>query len=73
MTKRIICAVMAAAMLLSLFFALLPAARGEVYASGDCGEELQWVLEEGVLTISGNGPMEDFEEQAPWYEYRDSI
>lgn len=73
MLKRIICAAMALAMVLTLLLAIFPAARAEDYASGDCGEGITWELEDGVLTISGNGPMEDFEEQAPWYEYRDSI
>lgn len=44
-------------------------------ASGTCGENLTWVLtEDGTLTISGEGAMDDFAYQgAPWYRYRDSI
>lgn len=32
-----------------------------------CGEELTWELEDGVLTISGEGAMDDYsEDPAPW-------
>ncbi len=47
---------------------------------GSCGENLTWELsKEGTLTISGNGPMEDFEYDynggytTPWYAYRDIV
>ena len=45
-------------------------------ASGTCGDELTWVLDNnGVLTISGNGYMDDYEtaSASPWYSYRSSI
>ena len=33
----------------------------EEIASGECGDDLTWVLTiDGVLTISGTGPMDDF-------------
>lgn len=44
----------------------------EVVASGDCGENVTWMLgKDGVLTISGSGAMEDYEayNSAPWYDY----
>ena len=44
--------------------------------AGTCGETLKWVLDEGVLTITGSGLMEDYASNsklAPWYEYRSSI
>ncbi|MGN0479549.1 MAG: leucine-rich repeat protein, partial [Hominenteromicrobium sp.] len=46
-----------------------------VVASGTCGENLTWVLDEdGVLTISGTGRMEDFDIYfAPWHSYQSSI
>ena len=35
---------------------------------------VEWDYEEGVLTISGNGPMDDYEEaSAPWYSYAEEI
>ena len=41
---------------------------------GTCGEQLTWKLEDGTLTISGTGAMEDYEEGgAPWYAQRDQI
>ena len=41
---------------------------------GTCGEQLTWKLEDGTLTISGTGAMEDYEEgSAPWYAQRDQI
>lgn len=44
----------------------------------DCGLEndsVFWILEEGILTISGEGRMMDWEseEEVPWYEVRESI
>lgn len=54
----------------------------EVYAaeiaptSGTCGENLTWELsEDGTLTISGTGKMEDYGafDLAPWDEKRDDI
>ena len=38
-------------------------------ASGNqCGENVTWTLENGVLTISGVGEMYDYPEYTPWYE-----
>ncbi len=46
-------------------------------ASGTCGENLTWTLESGVLTISGTGPMKNWNfpknSDAPWYSSRSSI
>ena len=49
-------------------------------ARGSCGRNVNWVLgEDGVLTISGEGNMENYDSndsssnKAPWYQYRDSI
>lgn len=53
---------------------LLPAAAGAETASGECGDGITWSLDGGTLTISGNGPMYDFEEgAAPWAAYKDQI
>ncbi|MCI8713012.1 MAG: leucine-rich repeat domain-containing protein [Ruminococcus sp.] len=36
-------------------------AEGEVPKSGTCGDNLTWTLsDDGILTISGNGPMRDY-------------
>ncbi|MCD8019852.1 MAG: leucine-rich repeat domain-containing protein [Clostridiales bacterium] len=45
-------------------------------ASGTCGDNLTWVLDDdGLLTISGSGEMVSIEETSdiPWYDYRESI
>ena len=47
-----------------------------IIASGTCDEFLTWTLDEnGTLTISGEGLMEDFGRQdtAPWHEHREAI
>lgn len=43
--------------------------------SGTCGTDLTWTLENGVLTISGTGPMSNHNSvyTVPWYNYRDAI
>ena len=42
--------------------------------SGTCGPNLTWTLSNGVLTISGTGPMYDFNwHESPWTENRSSI
>ena len=40
---------------------------------GYCGENMTWELKDGVLTISGDGMMDDFPENAPWADRRDEI
>ncbi len=51
-------------------------AAENVAASGTCGENLTWKLDNaGLLTISGEGEMEDYSStvQAPWYEYKSQV
>ncbi|MCC8090027.1 MAG: leucine-rich repeat protein [Oscillospiraceae bacterium] len=38
---------------------------------GSCGDNVTWVLKDGVITISGTGDMEDYE--CPWYAWKDDI
>lgn len=61
-------------MLMSMFPVSVLAEATEI-ASGSCGENLAWVLNDnGVLTISGTGSMRNYNgSSAPWYEYRDCI
>ena len=41
---------------------------------GQCGEALYWSYDSGVLTISGNGNMDDYPDgDAPWLTWKDSI
>lgn len=43
--------------------------QSQIIASGSCGETMTWALtEDGTLTISGSGAMDDYDEnnRAPW-------
>ena len=46
---------------------------GEItYASGTCGENVTWVMDNGLLTISGTGAIDDYGPAvigAPWLDY----
>ena len=51
-------------------------AQAAEVASGECGENLTWILDDtGTLTISGSGPMTDYgsASAAPWYTHRASV
>ena len=51
-----------AALILAAFPAVLAAEQ-----SGQCGDDLTWQLDDGILTISGTGDMWDFEQRyTPW-------
>ena len=59
-----------------LIFSLLPmGASADEAHSGTCGDDLTWVLENSVLTISGTGKMDDYDFDAfhgrsqPWGMY----
>lgn len=46
----------------------------ETVADGTCGDNLTWQLTAGGdLIISGSGAMYDYNNDAPWYDYRASI
>ena len=53
----------------------LQESESEFVAEGTCGENLTWTLDkEGMLTISGEGAMDDFESHhTPWSEYNEQI
>lgn len=43
-------------------------------ADGECGENLTWSYNNGILTVSGTGSMYDYESRkAPWYNIRANI
>ena len=45
----------------------------EVPTSGTCGDNVNWALENGTLTIRGSGEMynyDDWQNYAPWYDSR---
>lgn len=79
-TKRL-CALLLAAVLLCT---LLPqtALFASAATSGTCGDNLQWIIIDGVLHITGTGEMDDYdysflsfvpESSAPWFDYRNWI
>ena len=47
----------------------------DIYDSGSCGEHITWTLDtDGVLIVSGYGPMTDYSETnpAPWIKHKDT-
>ena len=49
-----------------------PTPESAIIASGECGENLTWTFDSnGLLTISGTGPMENYAvwSNVPWYAY----
>ena len=86
MSKMSRCLIIVLALVL-VFTYSIPAgmvyAEGEIVASGECGAHLTWELDdEGTLTISGTGEMDDFVvddspsgyvNSVPWFSYRRSI
>ena len=62
--------------ILSLFiFVLCVALNANAQSSGSLGNSLSWVVEDGVLTISGAGEMPDYTSgsETPWYPSLDNI
>lgn len=72
-TRLVITLIMAIAMM--VWIPVIPSLAANTVASGTCGDNLTWVLDDdGALTISGNGAMDDYEyDDMPWYNYKDSI
>ena len=69
---------------LVMVFELLPAVSAEALASGTCGDNLNWSIEDGILRITGSGDMYDYGSglenddgeliaPAPWDEYCSDI
>ena len=60
-----------------LLYGLATTASAEEIASGKCGTNLSWTLDDaGTLTISGTGAMTDYSSSRssiPWYSRRSSI
>jgi len=73
MRKKLWLALLCAILLLGMFSAT---ALAETVDSGTCGENLTWTLDDqGVLTISGEGEMDDYRfDGRPWgYSFNDQI
>ena len=58
------------AVLLALFFVLHDKGRAPSAGEGSCGKNLSWKLEQGTLTISGTGSMDNYSASigtnSPW-------
>lgn len=67
---RVLAALLAALLVLTL----VPAAFA-AETEGKCGDNVQWTLTGGKLTISGTGPMDNYSKNspAPWHELRQQI
>lgn len=63
--------VLSTVMVIIMLFSLMPSVFAETVTGGYCGENVTWSLDEltGVLTISGEGDMYDFDEDANPPEY----
>ena len=73
MKKRVLSILLVVCLIVSLL--PVSAFADEVDASDTCGENVTWTLKDGVLTISGTGAMEDYDEWdcVPWNGQKDSI
>ena len=72
--NRILCSMLALLLCVGLFMAgAKPVSAAET--EGACGENASWNLQNGVLTISGAGPMANYNELflPPWLELSDQI
>ena len=71
MKKRLLSLLLVLVMVLML----VPVTGAETVASGTCGENVTWTLEDGTLTISGSGAMTNYTSNghAPWYDSRKNI
>ena len=60
-------------LILCMVILLVPTAFGA--ESGTCGEKAKWILENGILVVSGSGDMADYAspEETPWASWRDNI
>lgn len=73
--KRILSSLLALAIALSLLAPVPLHVSAAVIATGTCGKNLTWTLDEdGVMTISGTGSMDSYQgTSSPWYPHRESI
>lgn len=72
MKKRILSFVLVLSLISNLIISFPITANAETIASGTCGDDLIWSLDDnGTLTISGTGNMMDYPlSDSPWRRYR---
>lgn len=82
MKKRILLMLLALCLMLTAMVPLVSATEPEETAPvtevtrepNECGAGITWAFSGGVLTITGDGVMDDFEENAaPWQAHKDEI
>ncbi|MCC8157149.1 MAG: leucine-rich repeat protein [Oscillospiraceae bacterium] len=66
---------LAALLILCFAVSLAPLALADDATGGPCGDNLTWTLVDGMLTISGEGEMEDYlsYDGMPWYSQQETI
>ena len=70
MKKKILAIILSVIMLLSV----VPITASAATVTGTCGENLTWIFDDGTLTISGTGVMDDYDyDECPWEGYKDII
>ncbi|MBQ6947716.1 MAG: leucine-rich repeat protein, partial [Clostridia bacterium] len=76
MKRKKISLILCIGMMLSMLTTIILPASAEIY-SGNCGDNVVWRLDNGVLMISGSGAMQNYgyldEYCAPWHHYSSSI
>ena len=79
MMQRIILIILALVMLLSVIAPAVMATdatettEAVVRGEYECGDDLTWSFDDGVLTVTGSGEMDDYEQEAPWAAHREEI
>ena len=74
MKRRTFTAIFALILMLNMLpFGIFATEETPVRAADECGEGITWSYDSGVLTISGDGKMDDFPDGTPWAAHKDEI
>ena len=74
MKKRILMFILAVSMVLSLALGAAAEETKPEREPGQCGESLTWAFEDGTLTVTGEGAMDDYEDGGePWHEHKNEV
>ncbi len=80
--KKVLSLFLSVLMLTSIVTAVDLSSYAATTDSGKCGENLVWEYSDGILTISGEGKMYDYDEyyrykdndnNTPWFDYKNEI
>ena len=66
---------LAAVMSILISLSFICGAAAFAQGSGVCGDNLNWIYDDGTLTISGYGAMNDYKKDSdtPWYAYQSQV